>query len=202
MTANKSENLIDCYANTDIYLIDQIQKGRYHKGDSILDAGCGNGRNMHWFYWNDFDIHGIDLDIERVTNCIDLYPEIMSNIVTGSVENMPYQDQTFDHVISSAVLHFAQHHNHFHAMMSEMLRVLKVGGTIWIRMTTDIGIKGQKSTGDGTFDLLDDTKRYLLTNKTYQGLLEKHSLTPLESFKSVVVDEVRSMGVLLLQKTC
>ena len=29
--------------NTDIYLIDQILKGRYNGGGKLLDAGCGGG---------------------------------------------------------------------------------------------------------------------------------------------------------------
>lgn len=40
----------------DIYLLDQIMKGRYDKEDIILDAGCGEGRNLRWFVEMDHDI--------------------------------------------------------------------------------------------------------------------------------------------------
>jgi SAM-dependent methyltransferase len=40
----------DAISGTDIYILDQILKNRYQTGDSILDAGCGNGRNLKWFY--------------------------------------------------------------------------------------------------------------------------------------------------------
>ena len=33
-----------------IYILDPILKGRYQFGDIILDAGCGSGRNLKWFY--------------------------------------------------------------------------------------------------------------------------------------------------------
>ena len=33
--------------NTDIYLIDQILKGRYNGGGKLLDAGCG-GRQKYF----------------------------------------------------------------------------------------------------------------------------------------------------------
>ena len=44
--------------NTDIYLIDQILKGRYNGGGKLLDAGCGRGRNISWFALQpNFDIY-------------------------------------------------------------------------------------------------------------------------------------------------
>lgn len=155
---------------------------------------------MHWFYWNDFDIHGVDMDEERLAVCKELYPEIKDHIVLGKVEELPYTDESFDHIISSAVLHFAKDHDHFYEMLAEMVRVLKVGGTLWIRMTTDLGVKDQKEMNGGVYYLQDDTYRYLLTKSAYLDVLSKHNLTPLEPFKSVVVDEVRSMGVIVLQK--
>jgi SAM-dependent methyltransferase len=48
--------------NTDIYLLDQIIKDRYNQNDLILDAGCGNGRNLHWFFLNKIDCFAIDRD--------------------------------------------------------------------------------------------------------------------------------------------
>ena len=30
----------------DIYLLDQILRGRIGPGDRVLDAGCGSGRNL------------------------------------------------------------------------------------------------------------------------------------------------------------
>ncbi|WP_332912670.1 hypothetical protein [Algoriphagus boritolerans] len=35
--------------NVDIYLLDQILKGRFSKEMKILDAGCGEGRNAVYF---------------------------------------------------------------------------------------------------------------------------------------------------------
>jgi hypothetical protein len=40
--------------NTDIYLLDQIMKGRYAPSDILLDAGAGGGRNLHWFVQQGF----------------------------------------------------------------------------------------------------------------------------------------------------
>jgi hypothetical protein len=41
--------LQQAYGNIDIYLFDQLLKGRYDNCKKVLDVGCGNGRNL--FYW-------------------------------------------------------------------------------------------------------------------------------------------------------
>ncbi|MEO7674716.1 MAG: class I SAM-dependent methyltransferase, partial [Pyrinomonadaceae bacterium] len=41
-------NLCETFGDIDIYLFDQIQKGRFAPGMQILDAGCGGGRNIVW----------------------------------------------------------------------------------------------------------------------------------------------------------
>ena len=56
----QNNSLQSAVGQTDIYLIDQILKGRFLPTQKILDAGCGSGRNMHWFLQNDFNIVGID----------------------------------------------------------------------------------------------------------------------------------------------
>ncbi len=58
-----NEDLKNVLGNLDIYLLDQIVKGRYNQRDKILDAGCGTGRNMYWFYNNQFNIWAVDQDL-------------------------------------------------------------------------------------------------------------------------------------------
>ena len=56
------QTIITALGHVDIYVIDQILKGRYQNDQRILGAGCGKGRNLKWFYQNDFEIHGVDVD--------------------------------------------------------------------------------------------------------------------------------------------
>src|ERR1044071_3810251 len=59
----------ETFGDIDIYLFDQIQKGRFAIGMKILDAGCGDGRNIVWFLQNGFDVFAVDRDeasIEKV----------------------------------------------------------------------------------------------------------------------------------------
>ena len=59
---------------TDIYLIDQIMKGRYKAGDVLLDAGCGKGRNLHWFLRNGFEIYAIDANPLVIDDLVQTHP--------------------------------------------------------------------------------------------------------------------------------
>lgn len=188
--------------NTDIYLIDQIMKGRYTPVDRILDAGCGTGRNMHWFVQNNFDIHGVDVSEETIIDLRNEYPTLpAANFQVCLVEKLPLPSHSFDHVISSAVLHFAANSTHFKKMMGEMLRVLKPNGTLFIRMTSNIGIEDKvQLLPNGNHAIPDGSMRFLLTKPLLAECMLQFNLSFLEPLKTVNVDDMRCMSTLMLEK--
>lgn len=188
--------------STDIYLIDQIMKGRYSPGDKILDAGCGGGRNMRWFVRNNFEIYGIDSSEAAIINLRNEYPTLPAeNLQVSFIEKLPFPDHFFDHVITSAVLHFAASTTHFRAMMEEMLRVLKPSGTLFIRMTSDIGIEDKvKLLPNGNHLIPDGSMRFLLTKPLLAECMLQFNLSFSEPLKTVNVDDMRCMSTLMLQK--
>lgn len=193
-------NIERLLGQTDIYLLDQIMKGRYSPADVILDAGAGGGRNLHWFVQQNFRVFGTDRDPAAVEALKQNYPGLPSDrFQVASVESLPFADAFFDHVISSAVLHFAMDEQHFEQMFGEMIRVLKPGGSLFIRATTDEGLSGKiTALGQGRFYLPDGTERFLLTRKMLAQLVLKHQLHLLEPFKTVLVEELRSMSVVVV----
>ena len=52
--------------NIDIYLLDQILKARFEKSFKILDAGCGEGRNLIYFVRNGYKVWGIDKNADAI----------------------------------------------------------------------------------------------------------------------------------------
>jgi len=187
--------------STDIYLIDQIMKGRYKPADSILDAGCGYGRNLHWFLRNKVDLYGIDQEANAIHDLQRRHPAVAERFQQAPVEKIPFEKDRFDHIISSAVLHFAKDTAHFRQMLAEMVRVLKPGGSIFIRMTTDIGIEDKvQPVGDGVYDLPDGSRRFLLTRTLLADSMRMNQLSYLEPLKSVNVNDIRCMSTLLLTK--
>lgn len=195
-------DVITLLGATDIYLIDQIMKGRYKKGDVLLDAGCGWGRNLHWFLKNGFDIYAIDTDPGVIQDLKQSFPALPSDrFQQAAVEQTTFAADFFDGIISSAVLHFAQNTAHFFAMMDELYRVLKSGGTLFIRMASDIGIETRvQPLGDGVFLLPDGSTRFLLTRSLLNQLFSRYAFSYLEDFKTVNVNDLRCMCTLVLKK--
>ncbi len=187
--------------NVDIYLLDQIVKGRYLKEDKILDAGCGSGRNMYWFYHNQYNIWAIDRELEQIELVRETYPDCSNQFLLSELDEMPYTNAEFNHIVCNAVLHFARNEKHFNGMMAEMLRVLKVHGSIFIRMASNIGIEELVvSEGNGIFSIPDGTQRFLLTRKLLDNFMAKYNLTFLEPVKTTNVYDIRCMTTLVLQK--
>ncbi len=195
-------SLSELIGETDIYLLDQIMKNRYSVADRILDAGCGGGRNLHWFVKNGIDITGIDDNGEAINYLKTVYPFLWPDkLLIGRVEKMPFTDNYYDHLISSAVLHFADSTTHFKRMIAEMVRVLKPCGSLFIRMTSDIGIENKIThLGKGVYLLPDGSERFLLTKPLLTEIMKQNRLSFLEPLKTVNVNDLRCMSTLVLQK--
>ena len=82
----------------DIYILDQILKDRYQPGDKIFDAGCGNGRNLKWFYKSDCEIFGLDISSEDIEYCKGIYTHQKENFIEASIEQIPFEENSFDHI--------------------------------------------------------------------------------------------------------
>ena len=194
-------NLIEEIKGTDIYLLDQIIKGRFLPEHKILDAGCGRGRNMRWFANHNYNVQGCDTNEEMLQESPPYTGLPATCFKVAAVENMPYANDEFDHVICNAVLHFAESPQHFLAMMKEMHRVLKPGGVLFIRMTSKFGLpENYTDMGNGRFLQQDGYERFLLTKDLLNQVKTAIGFEQLEPVKSILVEELRSMTTLVLTK--
>ena len=186
--------------NIDLYLLDQVLKGRITKDMKILDAGCGEGRNLIYFINNEYNVYGVDQNKSAIKYLRLLAKNYQpERFVHSSLEEMIFPPEVFDYIISSAVLHFAQGHAHFDLLMQSMIKVLKPGGSLFIRMTTDIGLDCEIS-DTGIAHLPDGSKRYIFEMKKLSKFLKQYGLELAEPFKSVVVHDARSMGAMVFRK--
>jgi len=196
---NNLNSIEEVIGSTDIYLVDQIMKGRYKTNDIILDAGCGSGRNLHWFLRNNIVVYGIDQDAHLIHDLQRRHPAVAERLLRAGVDKMPFENDQFNHIISSAVLHFARDTAHFQDMIAEMVRVLKPSGSLFIRMTSDIGIEGKvQRVGDGVYDIPDGSRRFLLTRSLLAGVMRNNGLSFLEPLKTVNVEDVRCMSTVVV----
>ena len=61
-----SQQLARQFGAIDIYLFDQIARGRFDARRRVLDAGCGHGRNLLWFLQNGYEVLALDSDPSAV----------------------------------------------------------------------------------------------------------------------------------------
>jgi len=99
--------------------------------DTILDAGCAHGRLVPTLLGHGIqkeNYTGIDISENLVAKAKDTFPNIRFDV--GDVCNLPYEDNTFDVVISSAVLHHIPSQKLRIQMINELARVAKPQGKI------------------------------------------------------------------------
>ena len=195
----------------DIYLFDQLLRGRITSGMRILDAGCGAGRNLVYLLRNSevdrFEIFGADSDphaidaVRRVAaSSAPLIPT--DNFRVEAIESMSFPDGLADFVISSAVLHFASDDNHFKAMLRGTWRTLKPGGLFFCRLASSIGIEREIVQIDGRrCRLPDGSERYLVDASLLIDLTAELCGSLVDPLKTTVVQNQRSMTTWVIRKS-
>src|SRR2546426_4140956 len=165
---SSSLNLEEWFGGIDIYLFDQLLKGRIVPGMRVLDAGCGAGRNLVYLLKSGFEVFGLDESNAAVAQTRRLVTELapqtpLDNFRVEPVERISFADAGFDVVLSSAVLHFARNEEHWRSMVSEMWRVLKPGGGFFSRLASSIGVEDQIALIEGRrYHLPDGSERFLV----------------------------------------
>lgn len=200
-------NILEEFGNIDIYLFDQLLKGRFLPGMRLLDAGCGKGRNLVYFFRNGFDVFAIDrseASVEEVRRlAVPWYGDsrAVEQIRQEPVEKMSFANDSFDAVICNAVLHFAEDDRHFRQMVSELWRVLKPGGLLFIRLASSIGLEDRVvPLGGNRFLLPDGSERYLVDEPMLTKLTVKLHGQLVEPLKTVNVAGQRCMTTWCLRK--
>ena len=84
----------------------------------ILDFGCGNGETVGQLRTFGFQAYGVDITLDQETEFLRCIPK-------DSEYYIPFDDSTFDVIVSMSVL---EHVKNLSKAVSEMWRVLKPGG--------------------------------------------------------------------------
>jgi ubiquinone/menaquinone biosynthesis C-methylase UbiE len=118
-------------------LFDNMNKGlrlagvrmyRPSKGMSILDVGCGTGSHLELYQRYDCSLYGIDLSPSMLEIAHNRLRE-SARLDLGDATNMPYEDHTFDLIISMLSLHEMMPSTRS-GVIGEMKRTLKEDGRI------------------------------------------------------------------------
>ncbi|TPE46335.1 class I SAM-dependent methyltransferase [Pontibacter mangrovi] len=194
------------FGNIDIYLFDQLLKGRIRKGMKLLDAGCGGGRNVQYLMQAGVKVYGADASEEAIAKVRGMAAELAptlspKNFVVADLANLPFADAAFDVVLCSAVLHFAYDEAHFRSMILELWRVLQPGGMLLCRFSTTIGLEGKlQEVAPGKYQMPHGPVWFLAHEPLVRELVYTLQAEMLEPLKTVLVEQERSMTTLVLRK--
>jgi SAM-dependent methyltransferase len=103
----------------------------------VIDVGCGAGRHAFEAYRRGAEVVAFDRDASELRSVDTILhamaetgeapPAASAKVVLGDALSLPYADETFDCVIASEIL---EHIPQDDAAIAELIRVLKVGGTL------------------------------------------------------------------------
>jgi SAM-dependent methyltransferase len=175
-------------------------------GQRILDAGCGEGRNLVYFIREGFDVHGIDKSPRSIAQIREfatrLSPDIDADRFTVQpIELMSFADGEFDVVISSAVLHFARDEPDWWEMVREMWRVLAPGGMLFARLGSTIGHETRvQPLGHRRYIVPDGSERFLVDENFLMTATTELGGELIDPIKTTVVQALRSMTTWVVRK--
>jgi SAM-dependent methyltransferase len=104
---------------------------------SVIDVGCGAGRHAFEAYRRGADVvafdraeselRSVDTILRAMAETGEAPADASAKVVLGDALSLPYADETFDCVIASEIL---EHVPQDDAAIAELVRVLRVGGTL------------------------------------------------------------------------
>jgi len=110
-------------------LMEVIKLWKTQGVETVLDLGCGIGRNSLQIKKNGFNVFGIDISLYALTLLdSNLHTQ---NSVEGSFSNLPFADESFDAVLAARVLQHGSLES-IQTGIKEISRILKPKGTTFV----------------------------------------------------------------------
>ena len=194
------------FGDIDIYLFDQLLRGRIRGDATILDAGCGSGRNLVFMLRAGMNVFAVDASADAI-----VVVQQMAAVLAPSsprdrfrvepLDALSFVDASMDVVVCSAVLHFARDETHFIACVRELWRVLAPGGMLFCRLASTIGIEAQvQPLGNRRHTLPDGSERFLVDALLLHTMTANLRGTLLDPLKTTVVEHMRAMTTWVVRK--
>jgi SAM-dependent methyltransferase len=193
------------FGDIDIYLFDQLARGRFDHRSRVLDAGCGSGRNLVYLMRRGFACFGVDRDAAAVAEVRALAAQLApalpaDNFREGELDRLPWSDASMDVVICSAVLHFAADAPHFDRMVAELWRVLAPDGMLFARLASNIGLESRIGQAGRRVRLPDGSERFVVDEEMLMAWTTRAGGELLDPLKTTVVQGQRCMTTWCVRK--
>jgi len=154
----------------------------------VLDLGCGNGRHAIYFAREGFEASGIDISATAVEWAKDWSRRegLEIDFRVGDITQLPYQDQSFDVIVSHGVLDHIRMEDAKRAV-SEAARIIRPGGLFYLDLKSadDADFGSGEQAGKNTFVVGEGFEKGLVQH--FFTLDEIHELMN-ESFKPLYIE--------------
>lgn len=204
--SEKMPAMLEQFGQIDIYLFDQLLRGRIAPGMRILDAGCGTGRNLVYLLQAGYESFGADTNPVAIAEVRSLAARLAptlaaNNFRVESLTALSFPKHFADVVICSAVLHFAADDAQFNEMLHGCWDALKPGGLFFCRLASSIGLEGRgQPLGGRRYRLPDQSERYLVDEQLLVALTQELGGELLDPLKTTVVQGQRCMTTWIARK--
>jgi SAM-dependent methyltransferase len=137
-----------------------LKIGRDYRDKTVLDLGCGDGRNMGLLANLGMRIYGTEIT-QEICDGVQGRMEgfgIKAEVKVGRNNKLPFESSFFDYIVASASVYYVDLQTTFEDNMNEVLRVLKPGGYIVFTLVhpdTYI-LRGAKPLGDDHYQIAND----------------------------------------------
>ncbi len=104
----------------------EVAEFRQHRGEKVLEVGCGTGSDLLQFAKHGALATGVDLTAKHVELARKRVGDL-AVVYEADARHLPFEDASFDYIYSHGVLH---HSDEPEKIVREMFRVLRPGGRI------------------------------------------------------------------------
>jgi tellurite methyltransferase len=194
------------FGQMDIYILDQLLRGRIAPGMRLLDAGAGAGRNLAFFLAQGYQVQAFEPSAGAIAALRALAAKLAPRLPAASfrqetAESNTFEDHAAEVVLSSAVLHFARDESHFDAMLRGTWRLVAPGGLLFCRLSSTIGMESRFTPLGGRRFLLPGGADWFLVDEPYLlDLTARLGGRLLDPLKTTVVQDQRCMTTWVLRK--
>jgi ubiquinone/menaquinone biosynthesis C-methylase UbiE len=135
--------------------VDRIKDNEY---SDVLEVGCGNGRDSIYFALADYQVTAVDVVPEAIelarANISKAGVRVKTEV--ANVEDLPFEDNTFDAIFCLSVLHSTN----LSKSLPEMYRILRPKGKAFIHIYANTILPdGKIETNVTVDDFIDALKR-------------------------------------------
>lgn len=194
------------FGGIDLYLFDQLLKGRLKPPMRVLDAGSGTGRNLTYFLRSGFEVFASDEDEDALNHVREMAAELAPSLPADhfrveKIEAMTFPPESFDLVICNAVLHFAEDEAHFQRMLDGLWQATAPGGMLFMRLASSIGIEDRLDRLEsGKYRMPTGGEWFLATEAKLLLATQRLGGEMVEPLRSVNVQNLRCMTTWILRK--